>query len=251
MTVLVGGVGELYQGDLDLGRRVVARLAPAPPGVLVEDLHYGAVAVAQRLGELSPEALLLAGAARRGRPAGSVHRRRVTPPVGDPATLQTAVTHAVVGYVDLDLVVQVAAGFGVLPARTVVLEAEPAWVGPGEQLSPAGAAALDRLVDLARTELARLPLLALADQLRARLAAGQPGPGPAVAAVTEVLDALDVLDHTGRWAGAFAARDRLRWAIARGQTSEGMDHLDWGLWWALVEELDRHERAEAVAATAP
>ncbi len=25
-----------------------------------------------------------------------------------------------------------------------------------------------------------------------------------------------------------------------------MDHLDWGLWWALIEEIDRLQQVEAV-----
>ena len=67
MTVLVGGVSELFQGDLDLGRLAVARLLDEDlgPGVLVEDLHYGAVAVAQRLEEVRPDTLVLVGAVRR------------------------------------------------------------------------------------------------------------------------------------------------------------------------------------------
>ena len=64
MQILVGGVGELYQGDLDLGRRAVERLGTEDlgPGVLVEELHYGAVAVAQRLEDLRPDLLILIGA---------------------------------------------------------------------------------------------------------------------------------------------------------------------------------------------
>ncbi|MEJ7744110.1 MAG: hypothetical protein WKF73_17155 [Nocardioidaceae bacterium] len=50
------------------------------PGVLVEELHYGAVAVAQRLEDLRPDALVLVSAVRRGRPPGTVERRRLDPP---------------------------------------------------------------------------------------------------------------------------------------------------------------------------
>ena len=79
MTILVGGVGQLYQGDLDLGRRAVERLRQEhlAAGVLVEDLHYGAVAVAQRLRDVAPDALVVVGAEVHGRTPGTVERRRV------------------------------------------------------------------------------------------------------------------------------------------------------------------------------
>ncbi len=43
-------------------------------------------------------------------------------------------------------------------------------------------------------------------------------------------------------------RDELRLRIARGETGEGMDQLDWTLWWALIEELDRLQAVEAAQA---
>ncbi|MBA3798713.1 MAG: hypothetical protein H0X18_06375, partial [Geodermatophilaceae bacterium] len=82
VAVLVGGVSELFQHDLDLGRLAVERLQDEDlgQGVVVEELHYGAVAVAQRLEDLRPAALVLISAVRRGRPPGTVQRRRVDPP---------------------------------------------------------------------------------------------------------------------------------------------------------------------------
>ena len=63
VRALVGGVGELYQGDLDLGRRAVERLGhdARGEGVLVEELYYGAVAVLHRLRELRPASLIVDG----------------------------------------------------------------------------------------------------------------------------------------------------------------------------------------------
>jgi hydrogenase maturation protease len=252
MTVLVGGVGELFQGDLDLGRLAVERLVAEPlgPGVLVEELHYGAVAVAQRLQELAPEALVLVAAVRRDRVPGTVARHRVEPPRLAPAQSQAAVGDAVVGYVHVDLVVEVAAALGALPGRTVAVEVEPARTEPGEALSAAAAAGLEVALDVVRSELRRQPLLRLADELRPLVTGRRLAPSPALAAVRRLLDELDGLDHHGEWGATFALRDRLRLTIASEPASEGMDHRDWGLWWALVEELDRVQALEAVAARA-
>jgi hypothetical protein len=263
MGVLIGGVGELFQGDLDLGRHAVQRLlhehhassarrgrAVAPAcEVLVEELHYGAVAVAQRLEELRPGTLILVGAVRRGRPAGSVRRRRIEAPSLTPDEVQAAVGDAVTGYVGMDLLVEVAAGFGVLPARTVTFEVEPETVTPGDGLSAPASRGLETVLELVHQELGRLPVLDLAVQLRGADRAAPDGTplaeSSADAAMDALLDALQVLERDGRWGSVFARRDQLRLAIAQGQAGTRMDHREWGQWWAMLEELDRLQGCEA------
>jgi hydrogenase maturation protease len=249
MTVLVGGVGQLYQGDLDLGRLAADRLAAEALGsdVLVEDFHYGAVAVTQRLQELPPQALVLVGATARGRPPGTVERRRLRELCLPPERVQRAVADAVTGYVTLDLVIEVAAGLGALPARTTTIEVEPARTGPAERLSPQAEAALETALELLRAEVRRVPLLELADQLRSRSQDARLEPAPAVVTLRDLLGELAQLDECGRWGATFALRDRLRRQIADGRTGFGMDHLDWGLWWAIIEELDRLQPLESVS----
>lgn len=248
MGVLLGGVSQLYQGDLDLGRRAVELLLDQPPTVpdlYVEDLYYGAVAVAQRLGEIDPSMLVLIGAEARGRVPGTIERRRIAGLDLAPDEVQVAVDNAVTGYVGIDLVIEVAWGLGMLPARTVAFEVEPATTGPDPHLSPLGARALTDVVALARAEVERAPLLQLGDELCA-WARGHPLEDSRAARATgEVLDGLEVLDREGRWGTTFAARDRLRAAIAAGEVSEGMTGTDWALWWSLVEELDRLQAADA------
>jgi hydrogenase maturation protease len=247
VTVLVGGVGELYQSDLDIGRNAVERLAAEQlgPGVYVEELHYGAVAVAQRLQELRPDWLLLIGAVEWGGPPGTIRRRVVRDLAPAPEDVQAAVRDAAVGYVSIELLLDVCAGFGALPSRTVLLEVEPARTGSGVELSPQAHAALPHVVDLVRAELDRRPLLEVVAQLHPRCDDDRLEPSPALHTVRELLTQLDRLDETGHWGTAFACRDRLRCEIAGSHTSESMEHLDWALWWALIEELDRVQPLDA------
>ena len=156
--ILVGGVAELYQGDLDLGRVAIERLTGEDlgPDVQVEELSYGGVAVAQRLEDLRPEALVLVAAQARGRPAGAVERREIGPVELSPEELQLAVGDAVTGYVTLDLLVEVAAALGALPARTVAIEVEPASVQPSERLTPVALAALEEALEVVRAEVAAI-----------------------------------------------------------------------------------------------
>lgn len=241
--VLIGGVGELFQGDLDLGRVAVERLQGEGLGehVLVEDFHYGAVAVAQRIQELKPSHLVLIGGIVRGRAPASVTRARVDGSAFDPADMQLAVGDAVTGYVSIDLVVEVAAGLGVLPERTVTIEVEPVSVELCDQLSPEVTDVLDQVVELARAEVRRAPLLDIAEEVQRRCEAeaDRLGASPAVATLMELVESIRVLGDEGRWGRVFVQRERLRRQLDAGETGEGMDTLDWALWWALLEELDR------------
>jgi len=153
-VILVAGVAELYQGDLDLGRLAVLRLTEQDlgPDVAVEELSYGGVAVAQRLEDLRPDALVVVAAQARGRPAGAVERREIGPSELSTAELQLAVGDAVTGYVTVDLLVEVTTAFGVLPAPTVAIEVEPASVQPAEALTPEAQAGLEEALALVRAE---------------------------------------------------------------------------------------------------
>lgn len=257
VPVLVGGVSELFQRDLDLGRLAVERLQDEDlgPGVFAEELHYGGVAVAQRLEDLRPQVLLLVSAVSRGRAPGAIERRRLHPLELDTATVQLAVGDAVTGYVHPDLVVEIATAFGVLPPRLVAFEVEPDAIEPGEGLSARAATALEEVLGLIRIEVQRFPLLGLAAELRPLVTtqgsqADRLADSVALRAMRELLEELLLLDEQGRWGRTFGLRDRVRLGIAQDHSSEGMDHRDWALWWTLLEELDRLEAVEAATGAA-
>ncbi|MBA3266037.1 MAG: hypothetical protein H0T14_06655 [Nocardioidaceae bacterium] len=247
MTVLVGGVGELFQGDLDLGRLAAESLKNdgLGPDVMVEELYYGAVAVTQRIEELRPEALVLVGAVRRGRTPGSVERRMVTPQSLSRDELQAAVGDAVTGYVGIDLIIEVATGLSFLPRHTITVEVEPEYVGPVEGLTPCAARGLAEALELVRMEVRRLPLFQLAAHLRPLVASDRLHPAPALVVIRDLLGQLELLEREGSWGRAAALRDQLRLEIATCQTDAGMDGEDWALWEALVEGVDRVQSAEA------
>jgi hypothetical protein len=176
-----------------------------------------------------------------------VRRRRVHALDLPPERVAESVREAVTGYVAIDLVLEVAWGLGALPARTVSIEVEPEWTHAADRLSPSGTTGLESALRLVACEVERIPLLELADRLRPLVGTERLEPAPALRTVRELLDELETLDESGRWGSTFALRDRLRVQIADGQTPEGMDYLDWGLWWALVEELDRLQARHAAA----
>jgi Ni,Fe-hydrogenase maturation factor len=120
--------------------------------VLVEELSYGAVAVAQRLEDLRPAALIVVGAAERGREPGTVERRALAGAALPVEEAQLAVGDAVTGYVSIDLLVDVARALGALPADAVAIEVEPASTAVSEELSTQAAAGLDEALELVRAE---------------------------------------------------------------------------------------------------
>lgn len=248
MSVLVGGVGQLFQGDLDLGRRAADALQQEGlgPQVSVEELTYGAVAVTQRLEDLRPGTLILVGAEPRDDPPGTVRRRRIDAEDVDMATAQGAVADAITGYVAIDLVVDVAAALGALPPRTVSIEVEPVRRDPREELTPEAEAGLERALSMVRAEVRRVPVLELAEEIGHSLDAGPGAASPGREALGGLLEGLQTLDRHGRWGNTFAERDRLRVGISTGGVGDGLNKRDWVLLWSLVEELDRLQPIEAV-----
>lgn len=156
--ILVAGVAELYQGDLDLGRVAVERLSGEDlgPEVLVEELSYGAVAVSQRLEDLRPDAMVIVAAQRRGRAPGTVQRREIGPVDLSVDDLQLAVGDAITGYVTVDLLIEVGSALGTLPGRVVAIEVEPLSTEPTDELTPGARAALDQALAMVRDEVAAL-----------------------------------------------------------------------------------------------
>ena len=141
-----------------MGRIVVEALLKEPlaSDVIVEDLFFGALAVCQRLEDVRPDALILVGAAARGREPGAVVRREVEPAEMPIVQMQSAVGEAATGDVSIDLILEVATAFHALPRRTTVIEIEPATTGPSDTLSPVGLLAVPVAIDLIRREVAAL-----------------------------------------------------------------------------------------------
>ncbi len=241
LTVLVGGVGQLFQSDQDLGRLVVEQVQDLAmtPGVLVEDLSYGAIPVVHRLAEVRPDVLVLVGTTSSGRRPGRVDRRVVTGVDRSDADLQGAVQDAGTGYVDLSLTIEVIVGLQAMPPRMVVVDIEPAETGPGEGLSAPVRATMPRVVSLVRREVDLAPLFDLAAQVRTRLDDTRATTSPILSGLADMVEAIELLDREDRWGPMFAAMERLRAAVARGDGSEGMGHADWGMTWGLVEEVQR------------
>ncbi len=166
--VIVGGVDYPDLCDHSAGVLVCERLMTRDlgPRVLVEDLSFNPVAVAQRLQDEPAWArIIFVSAIARGlNPPGSITAYRWDGVLPDPEEVHRAVCDAVTGIIHLDNTLIVARQFQALPDLVCVVEIEPLEHEFGHDLSPAVAAALEPacrcVTRLAQDETyaARLPL---------------------------------------------------------------------------------------------
>lgn len=156
---LVGGVGNPWAGDLDLGFWFARwyRERGCPPGVVVEELSLAAHRVLQRLRELRPAAAVLVAGFPRGDAPGTIRRYRPDGEQFEDAEVQRRLGESASGVIDLDHLLAVTAFYGDLPDDTVVIEVEPAGTAFSDRLSETVASRRERLVALVDRELGRGP----------------------------------------------------------------------------------------------
>jgi hydrogenase maturation protease len=138
MRVLVGGVGYRFLRDESIGPYVADALAErSSNGVEVEDLSYGPVQITHNLQDRPPyDRLVLVGAVRRGRPAGTIATYRWDGGLPPADEIQERVGEAVTGVISLDNVLVVCGALGVLPDDVRVVEVEPGDEAWGEGFTP-------------------------------------------------------------------------------------------------------------------
>lgn len=151
MRVLVGGVGYRFLRDESVGPWAAEQLeSRAAGGVEVEDLGYHPVGFVHNLQERDPyDRLVLIGAVRRGRPAGTVDVYRWDGALPDAGEVQARVAEAVTGVISLDNLLIVSGALGELPSDVRVVEIEPGPEGWGEEFSDTVQARLDDVLEAA------------------------------------------------------------------------------------------------------
>ena len=149
IRTVIGGVGYRNLRDHSLGIMMSDDLEAEarPPGLLVEDLSYGPVAIGQWLLDEAREApitraVFVSAVAREdGRPAGTICAYRWDRALPSLDEIQRSVTDAVTGVILLDNTLIVTAWMRALPEECIVVEVEPLEHAFGDEMSPPVAAA--------------------------------------------------------------------------------------------------------------
>ena len=157
MRVVIGGVGYRNLRDHSLGIVMSDELEPLaqPPHLLVEDLCYGPVAVAQWFFDealVSPitRAIFITAIAREdGRPPGTICAYQWDRALPSSDEIQRCVVDAVTGVIYLDNTLVVVEWMKALPPETIVIEVEPLDHAFGDGMSPHVAEAYEKVRGLA------------------------------------------------------------------------------------------------------
>lgn len=173
--VLVGTVGYHNLRDFSLGPKLLPQLRVLtwPPGVEVDELNWGPIAVVQHFQSLPQpyERVVILSARRSNRPAATITLRRWQGGLPSTEEIQDRVAEAVTGVISLDNLLIVGEYFNIWPGEVVIIDVEPGPEEAGDTLtSPVEAAVpaiLDLIVQTASADLATLePLTPLrGDQL--------------------------------------------------------------------------------------
>ena len=157
MRAVIGGIGYRNLRDHSLGIVLSDELEPLarPPELLVEDLCYGPVAVAQwfldeaRDAPITRAVFITAIAREDGRPPGTISAYRWDHSLPSDDEIQRCVVDAVTGVILLDNTLVVVEWMGALPAETIVIEVEPLEHAFGDEMSPDVAASYAEIRALA------------------------------------------------------------------------------------------------------
>ena len=168
MRAVIGGVGYRNLRDHSLGIVMSEELEALaqPPNLLVEDLSYGPVAVAQWLldearDEPITRAVFITAIGREdGRPHGTICAYRWDRMLPSEDEIQRCVVDAVTGVILLDNTLIVTEWMKALPHETIVIEVEPLEHAFGDEMSEAVAESY--------TEVRRLALLVATDEAAGR-----------------------------------------------------------------------------------
>ena len=157
MRAVIGGVGYRNLRDHSLGIVMSEELEAhaSPPNLLVEDLSYGPVAVAQwfldeaRDAPITRAVFITAIGREDGRPHGTICAYRWDHALPSEDEIQRCIVDAVTGVILLDNTLIVTEWMKALPDEVIVIEVEPLDHAFGDEMSPAVAEAYEEVRRLA------------------------------------------------------------------------------------------------------
>jgi len=138
VRTLVGVVGYRNLSDLSIGPNLLPALVASDwePGVQVEDLSYGPIAVVQNLEDRPPyDRMVFLSAVQRDRVPGDFYRYEWRAPLPSGEEIQARIGEAVTGVISIENLLVIAQYFRVLAPEVILIELEPIDCESGEQCS--------------------------------------------------------------------------------------------------------------------
>ena len=155
MRTLVATVGYRNLSDMSVGAHLFndLRCSEWEPGVDVEDLSYGPIAVVQNLEDRPRyDRMVFVAGVKRDRVPGGFYRGEWRRPLPSEEEIQARIGEAVTGVIDLENLLVVAQYFRVLAPDVIVIEVEPVEWESGENLSSIVAGVLPNILRTVKRE---------------------------------------------------------------------------------------------------
>lgn len=154
MQVLIGTLGYHNLRDYSLGPNLLAELRALdwPPGVTVEEMNWGPIAIVQDF-EARPmpyDRVVILTATQRGRPVGTITLFRWGGTLPPSDEIQERISEAVTGVISLDNLLIIGEYFSIWPGEVLIVDVEPGLQEAGDTFTPAVETALPLIVDMVR-----------------------------------------------------------------------------------------------------
>ena len=143
---LVGVIGYHNLRDFSLGPKLLPQLRAIdwPPGVEIEEMNWGPIAIAQNFQALTTpyDRVVILAANQRGRPTGTMTLYRWRGGLPPAEEIQARISEAVTGVISLDNLLIVGEHLKIWPDEVIIIDVEPGPQEPGETFTPAVEAAI-------------------------------------------------------------------------------------------------------------
>lgn len=148
--VLVGTIGYHNLRDFSIGPKLLPALRDLdwPPGVEVDELNWGPIAIVQHFEALATpfERVVILAASRYDRPVGTITLCRWRGGLPSTEAIQDRVAEAVTGVISLENLLIVGEYFRIWPEELLIVDVEPGSEEAGDSLTPAVEAAIPEVI---------------------------------------------------------------------------------------------------------
>ena len=149
--ILIGTVGYHLLRDYSIGPNLLPQLQAMdwPPGVAIDELNWGPVAVVQQFETLPKpyDRVIILTATDLGRPAATITVRVWRGGLPTAEQIQERVAEAVTGTISAENLLIIGEHFGIWPDETLLVDVQPGPEEAGISFTPAVAAIVPQVVE--------------------------------------------------------------------------------------------------------
>jgi len=148
--ILIGTIGYYNLRNYSIGPNLLARLKHMqwPPGVEVEEMNWGPIAIVQQFQSLSDpyDRVIFLTARSCGHSVGTITLRHWVGGLPDEENIQARISEAVTGVISADNLLVIGEHFKIWPQEVFVVDVEPGKEEMGETFTPEVDAIIDNVL---------------------------------------------------------------------------------------------------------